>query len=223
MKLRDLMSQDVISVSPEAPLKEAARRMLEAHVSGLPVTDEDGKLVGVITEADFVKTEADRRSRARAGLLRWFVRDSEITDTARTVGDAMTTHVLTLGSESDHTEAARLMRNEGIKRIPIVDEAGHVRGIVSRSDIMRALARPDAEVLNEIETRVIKEIMWLDPSSVEVRCVDGDVTLRGRLDTRSETQMLLEFVRRVDGVTSVRDGLSWEFDDRSIPHPERVI
>ncbi|HEX9761843.1 MAG TPA: CBS domain-containing protein, partial [Acidimicrobiia bacterium] len=69
MRIRDLMTNDVITIGPEAPLKEAARRMLEARVSGLPVTDAEGKLVGIVTEADFVAGEADRRTRMRAGLL----------------------------------------------------------------------------------------------------------------------------------------------------------
>ena len=75
MKIQDLMTTNVITIGPEASLKEAARRMIEAGVSGLPVTDDSGSLVGVITEADFVKAESGRRAAKRARLLRWFTRD----------------------------------------------------------------------------------------------------------------------------------------------------
>lgn len=223
MRLGNLMTRDVVTVGPDAPLKEAARRMLEAHVSGLAVTSDGGVLVGVITEADFVKTEADRGSGARAGLLRWFVRDSEITDTARTVGDVMTTTVVTLGPDADHTEAARKMRAEGVKRIPIVDEANKLLGIVSRADIMRALVRPDADIIDVIENRIMREVMWIDPALVEVRCVDGDVVMRGRLETRSDAELLLEMARRVDGVISVRSDLSWKIDNRELAHHNPVL
>ncbi len=218
VKLRDLMTTDVVTVGRDAPLKEAARRMLAAKVSGLPVTDADGRIVGIITEADFVKTEADRRAPARAGLLRWFVRDSEIGNRARTVGEVMTTSVITLEPDADHTRAARAMQAEDVKRIPVVDDTNRLLGIVSRTDIMRALARPDGDILDVITKRVMREILWIDPALVDLICVDGNVSLRGRLDTRSDAELLIEFVKRVDGVISVEDGLSWEIDNRKVPY-----
>ena len=213
MRLRELMTSDVITIGPEAPLKEAARRMIEAGVSGLPVTQADGSLVGIVTEADFVATEADRRRKRPAGLLRFLFKEAEIPGQERLVGDVMSTDLITLGPEADHAEAARLMQTEGVKRVPVVDEAGRIVGLVSRSDILRVFARSDAEVLEEIEGYVIERVLWIDPKRVDVQCIDGNVTLRGRLETRSDAELLAELTSRVDGVMSVANHLEFEVDN----------
>jgi len=213
MRLRELMTSDVITIGPEAPLKEAARRMIEAGVSGLPVTQADGSLVGIVTEADFVATEADRRRKRPAGLLRFLFKEAEIPSQERLVGDVMSTDLITLGPEADHAEAARLMQTEGVKRVPVVDEAGRIVGLVSRSDILRVFARSDAEVLEEIEGYVIERVLWIDPKRVDVQCIDGNVTLRGRLETRSDAELLAELTSRVDGVMSVANHLEFEVDN----------
>src|SRR5690606_18362360 len=136
MKIRDLMTTDVMTIPADASLKEAARRMVEAGVSGLPVLDDEGLLVGIITESDFVKVEADRRgSGRRAGMLRFLDRHQDVPSQERTVGDVMTTKVVSIGPDVDHAEAARVMQQEGVKRLPIT-EADHLVGLVSRSDVM---------------------------------------------------------------------------------------
>ncbi len=213
MKLRDLMTRDVITIGPEAPLKEAARRMLEASVSGLPVTDADGMLVGMITEADFVATEADRRQKRPAGLLRFLYSDAELPSRERLVGDVMTKDLIVLGPEADHAEAARLMQTEGVKRIPVVDETDRVVGIVSRSDVLRVFARPDTEILEEIENDVVERILWIDPRLVEIKSTNGNVVMRGRLETRSDAELLAELTGRVDGVISVENHLEFDIDN----------
>jgi CBS domain-containing protein len=207
------MTRDVITIGPEAPLKEAARRMIEAGVSGLPVTQGDGSLVGIVTEADFVATEADRRRKRPAGLLRFLFKEAEIPSQERLVGDVMSTDLITLGPEADHAEAARLMQTEGVKRVPVVDEEGRIVGLVSRSDILRVFARSDAEILEEIEGYVIERVLWIDPKRVDVQCIDGNVTLRGRLETRSDAELLAELTSRVDGVMSVANHLEFEVDN----------
>ena len=213
MRLRELMTRDVITIGPEASLKEAARRMIEAGVSGLPVTQGDGSLVGIVTEADFVATEADRRRKRPAGLLRFLFKEAEIPSQERLVGDVMSTDLITLGPEADHAEAARLMQTEGVKRVPVVDEEGRIVGLVSRSDILRVFARSDAEILEEIEGYVIERVLWIDPKRVDVQCIDGNVTLRGRLETRSDAELLAELTSRVDGVMSVANHLEFEVDN----------
>lgn len=213
MRIRDLMTTDVITIGPEASLKEAARRMLEAGVSGLPVTDGEGKLVGILTEADFLATESERGRRSRTDrLLRVFTGDVEPFAKERNVGDVMSTEMITVGPDADHTEAARIMEKTGVKRLPVVDGSG-LRGLISRADILRAFARPDLEIIEEIEERILGQTLWVDPEKVEVGSVDGNVRLSGRLSTRTEAQLLVELVKRVDGVASVNDGLSWDVDD----------
>lgn len=217
MKVSQLMTPEVITVGRDTSLKEAARRMIEAAVSGLVVTDGSGALVGVITEADFVKTESERRAGKRARLLRWFSRNEpEVSDTERLVGDVMTPEVITLGSEADHAEAARLMRKAGVKRIPIVDEEGRLIGILSRSDIMRAFARPDADIVAEIEDHVMGDVLWIDPRRATIRCIEGNLVLSGRLETKSDVTLLEALARRVDGVVSLASHLEWEIDNTKL-------
>ena len=215
MDVRNLMTTDVLTIGPDAPLKEAARRMIEAGISGLPVTD-DGKLVGIITEADFVKTEADRRKKERAGLLRFFTDSGGPAATARNVGDVMTRDVLTLRPDTDHAEAARIMQAEGIKRLPVVD-GGKLVGLVSRTDMLKAFARPDAEIIAEIVDRVLGDVLWIPAQKVDVACEDGNVVLSGRLETKSDADLLEELTRRLDGVVSVSAHLTYEVDNTKTP------
>ncbi|MGD2042629.1 MAG: CBS domain-containing protein [Acidimicrobiia bacterium] len=216
MKVRDLMTTQVISVGPKASLKEAARRMIEAGISGLLVTDDTGSLVGVITEADFVKGESGRRAAKRARLLRWFGDGDEMPSTERLVEDVMTSDVITLGPDADHADAARVMRKSGIKRIPIVEDDGTLRGIVSRSDILRAFARADSEIVAELRDHVMGEVLWIDPRKVEVKSVDGNVELHGHLETKSDAALLEDLTKRLDGVVSVNSHLTWEVDNTKL-------
>ncbi|MEX2252179.1 MAG: CBS domain-containing protein [Acidimicrobiia bacterium] len=216
MKLRDLMTRDVITVGPDASLKEAARRMLEGGVSGLPVTQGDGSLVGIITEADFVRTEADRRRKTSAGLLGFIYKEVELPSQERLVGDVMSTNLIVLGPEADHAEAARMMQSGGVKRIPVVGEDGRVVGLVSRSDILRVFARTDQEILEEIQGHLIGKVLWIDPKRVEIRSTEGNVVLRGRLETRSDAELLAKLTARVDGVVSVANHLDFETDNTKL-------
>ena len=214
MRIRDLMTTDLITVGPEMSLKEAARRMLMAGVSGLPVTQE-GALVGIITEADFVSAEAERGDRKRAGLLRLFVRENGVPSYERTVGDVMTREIRVIGPDAEHVEAARLMHDHRVKRLPVVEDDRLV-GLISRTDVIRSFVRPDREIVDEIRESVMRKVMWVDPKRVAVNSEDGNVTLAGNLETRSDVELLEELAKRVDGVASVRNYLSYEVDNTKL-------
>lgn len=214
MRIRDLMTTDVLTVGPGASLKEAARRMLEAGISGMPVT-EDGDLIGIITEADFVASEAERRSESRAGLLRFLHRDEDVPSQERRVGDVMTTNVVTIDPEADHSLAARLMQSKRVKRIPVV-ENDRLVGLVSRADILKPYTRSDSDIIDEITEDVMRKILWIDPGRVTVRSVEGNVALTGQLETKSDTTLLAELTMRLDGVTSVKNELSYEVDNTKL-------
>lgn len=216
MRVRDVMTKDVIGIGPEAALKEAARRMITASVSGLVVADDQGSLVGVISEADFVKTEAGRRADTRAGLLRWLFPAKTFPDSEQRVGDVMTTDPVTIGPDADHAEAARLMGKARVKRLPVVDHDGKLVGIISRSDILRVFARSDAEIVAEIRDRVIRDVLWIDPKPVKIVCDDGNVILSGLLETKSDADLLVGLTRRLDGVVSIQDHLTWAIDNTRV-------
>lgn len=212
MRIRELMTKDVITIGPDAPLKEAARQMLEASVSGLPVTGGRGELVGIITEADFVKSEANRGRRTRAGLLRWFVHDDAVPSEPLTVADVMSSPVLTVHPDEQHSQAARLLMKNRIKRVPVVED-GRLLGLISRVDLLRSFVRSDQAIIKDIRNDVMKRTLWIEPDSVQVASTDGNVTLEGLLGTRSDAELLVALTERLDGVASVSSQLTWELDN----------
>lgn len=211
MRIRDLMTTDVITVSPETSIKSAASQMVEAGVSGLVVTNSDDEVVGILSEADFVKSAANRGSEERAGLLRWFARPSRPEIAGTHVGEIMTTPVLIVAPGAKHQEAARLMDRKGVKRLPVVED-GELIGIISRADIVRAFNRSDEEIRNEIVGELLPHVLWIDPERLRVTCDDGVVQLQGQLATKVDAELVEYMAGRVDGVIGVEANLSWEFN-----------
>lgn len=195
------MTQDVITVAPGTSLKVVAAMLVEARISGVPVCDGEGRVLGVVSEADIIwKTQGYHAERSR--FLRWIVDKTGgdfVRLDARNAGDAMTAPALTVGPDADVTSAARLMVERRVNRLPVV-ENGRLVGIVTRADLVRAFTRADAEIAAEIRERVLLETMWLDPSAVEVTVEAGDVTLTGEFE---EPELVESFVRRIPGVVSV--------------------
>lgn len=165
--------------------------------------------MGVITEGDILHQETLRNpSTTIRGLFR---RDA---DYSRTVSEAMATKLVTISPDADHTEAARLMESAGVKRLPVVGSNGSLVGIVSRSDVLRVFGRVDSEIEDEVVAEVIERILWLDPDSVKVSVESGRVALSGEVPARSDTRILEEMTKRVDGVTEVdASDLSFDVDD----------
>jgi CBS domain-containing protein len=214
------MSTDVITVSPQTTLKDAAAEMLDTGVSGLPVTDQ-GRLVGIITEADFVERQAaaDPPPARYRPLSVIFGRRRGRLDTATTVGQVMSTDLVTVAPEMRVSRAARFMVEGGVKRLPVVDGAGILVGVISRADVMRVFARSDAEIAHEIDELMNRRLLPVSPGDVGVEVADGVVGLRGRVDARVDAEVLVDIVSRMDGVLSVTDDLQWDVDSR-VP-PER--
>ena len=144
MKVRDLMQSDVRTTSPDESLKDVARTLVENRISGMPVCDAEGKVVGVISEGDILFKERGRPEQ-RSAPLGWLLDGGSRTDlkkaTARTVGDAMTAPAVTIRPSSSATAAARLMIEQGVNRLPVVMQDGRVVGIVTRADLVRAFTR----------------------------------------------------------------------------------
>lgn len=202
MKVADLMTVDVVSATPDQPLKAAARELGARGVSGLPVLDATGVVVGVLSEADILAKEVDGRRESHA-LLR-FLEGPPIDDRfdAVTVGEAMSAPPIVIAPERRIAEAASLMLTEGINRLPVVDGDGRLVGIVTRADLVRAFARDDASVAREI-LQAARDDLWLDPARISIAVVDGVVTLGGELDTEAEERALVATARRVPGVVEV--------------------
>lgn len=213
MNVGDIMTSEVTTIGGDAPLKEAAMLMVHAGISGIPVVDDEGRVIGIITEADFVAAEADRSwGRQRKRLLANFFGEAE-TAAASVVSDVMTKEPHTIDSASSVTEAARRMTDLDVKRLPVVTPDGTLAGIISRADVMGAFARSDEELKAEIEADVIDRIMRLAPGSVDVAVEDGVVKLKGVVETKSDARLLEELAVRVEGVISVDSDVEYGRDD----------
>lgn len=126
----------------------------------------------------------------------------------------MTSPAITIGPERNVSAAARLMTENGIKRLPVVDKDGKLAGIITRSDLVRAFARPDGEIEREIREDVVRQALWLEGEGLDVRVERGEVTLSGELERRSDAELLPRFTARVPGVVTVDSSLTWRLDDR---------
>jgi CBS domain-containing protein len=209
MKVHELMTRQVVTTTPETSLKEVARVMMSQKISGVPVVDGDGHLVGVVSEGDIVHQESIRRP---GTSLMSLLRRTE--GSALTVAEVMTTKVLTVTADDDHTDAARRMESSGVKRLPVIDEAKKLIGLISRSDLLKAYGRADEDIAAEIESEVIRRILWLDAGRVSVEVGEGKVTLSGKVLTRSDARILEEMTRRIDGVVRVDvSNLEYDVDD----------
>ncbi|MFF8841033.1 CBS domain-containing protein [Streptomyces sp. NPDC015130] len=198
MKVGGLMTDDVVSTVPAASFRDVAKSLAEHDISGVPVVDEDDRVIGVVSESDLL---------ARDEL------------TAR---DLMTTPAITVHAEETVADAARLMVRRGVERLPVVDEEERLVGIVTRRDLLCVYLRPDAEIRQRIREDVLTDAMDLPGDAVDVHVLDGVVTLGGRVRRRSQAQMLVGLAEEVDGVVAVVDRLSFHEDDARLASSTRT-
>jgi len=202
VKVVDVMTTDVISVAPDTPITDAARLMFRNKVSGLPVCDESMCLIGIITEADFLRLEVARQ-------------EVEHPQPVETVGEVMSRSVVTIGPEASIGDAAKMMVVHDVNRLPVVDRRSHILGIISRLDVVAVFTRPDDVIEDEIREDVIRRVLFVDPDTLGVSVANGVVRFEGEIGTRTEARLLEEVVRRLDGVMRVDNGLSWRIDDEA--------
>ena len=224
MKIEKLMSENVITVGPDTPLREVAAMLAEHRISGLPVVGERLQVLGVVSEADILLKEQGPGPR-HGRIVGWLAGDGADTDklSARTAGEAMTSPAITIGRGAHVSSAARLMTETGIKRLPVVDGNGTLIGIVTRADLVRAFARPDAEIEHEIREDVMYHTLWLEQPGVAVRVEQGEVRLAGKLERRSDAELLERFVALVPGVVTVSSTLRWTWDDRKAQGDDNAL
>ena len=216
MKVRDLMTTNPVTTTPDTPLKEAARLMVKHKVSGLPVV-KNGKVVGMVTEGDFLRQEANRDQPYRFSLLDALFGDQPASPpNAEKVGQVMTEQVLTVAPDASLSEAARIMVNRRVKRLPVVGTDGSLIGVISRADVVNAFTKPDDVIEDEIREDIIRRLLFLTPEAIDVSVSQGIVTLSGELENRTEAHLLEELTRRLDGVIRVDSHLTFEVDDQRI-------
>lgn len=212
MRIQDVMTTDVSTISPDALLKEAAIEFVQRRISGMPVVGGDGTVLGVISETDILPKEGGEH-RGSGGFLQWLVDPDDPWINQRfdavTVADAMSSPARTILPGRPLAEAAKIMLDEDINRLPVVDSEGLLVGLVSRGDLIRAFARPDEEIRREIQEDVLHGVMWLDPSSLDVTVTSGIVTLNGEVASKADAELLPTFARKVPGVVDVRSTVTY--------------
>jgi CBS domain-containing protein len=191
MLARELMTTSVVTINPQASVKDAIR-LLDAHnITALPVVEDDNRLVGIVSEADLLRGRImdDPRAHLRPG--------GELPEpSSQTVGDVMTRFVVSVEEAADVSDVARLILETGVKSLPVV-HLGRVVGMISRRDLIAVLAATDDHIKNEIDS--VLNDAGLD---FEVTVVNGVVTLVGRGSER-DRRVAKTLARTVGGVTAV--------------------
>jgi CBS domain-containing protein len=217
MKAAQVMTFGAATIKPEASIREAARMMLDYRISGLPVVDDEGNLVGIITEGDLLGGVTGDRQRRR--WLEFILNDGSASPPqpprAQSVGELMTRQVITATEDTPVQEIVKQMKTNGIKRIPVV-KGNKVVGIVSRSDLLRGLAleakmMPSADAEDyALRDRVLQKLMEEGRGTgvcVNVLVQQGVVELRGAMPNQDLAARLVATARQVPGVKDVVDRL----------------
>ena len=218
MKIKDVMTTEVLTVVEDTPFKDVVDLLVEHRISSVPVVDDEGHLVGLVTEADLMSKEAfDLRHRRPlaavseliSGTSRWSGKASGLT-----AGAVMTQRVVTIGPAEDVRAAARRMLELGVKRFPVV-EHGRVVGIVSRQDLLRIFHRPDADILAELEAKMASSLYAPEDHSVTASVADGVVTLTGSVRWSGEVPVMVGLAADVAGAVHVDDRITYDHVDGS--------
>lgn len=206
--VKDIMTTHVVAVRKYASFKDIAISLREHRVSAFPVLDEDDKVIGVVSEADLLTKEALVPRAPGLGGGRWHHKD-HVKAAGVTAGDLMSAPPVTARPLDTIGSAARLMYGRKVKRLPVIDADGRLVGIVSRSDVLSVYSRPDADIRAEITERVMLEQLLTDPARFTLTVADGIVTVEGVPETAANGHDMIEEIRHVEGVVSVRDRLSY--------------
>jgi CBS domain-containing protein len=222
MRAMDVMTQPIISVGPNDTTVHAVRLMLQKRISGLPVIDQFGRLVGMVTEGDFLRRAETSTQRQRPRWLEFLVGPGRMADEyvhthGRKISDVMSPDPVTVAEETPLEQIVTLMEKRRIKRVPVM-RGEQVVGMVSRANLLHALARLSGEARPAVVSdRTIREQLmaelgkekWAPTAAIEVIVRDGTVDLWGTITDERERQALIVAAENIPGVTGVNDHLAW--------------
>ena len=189
-RVGDVMTREVLTARSDASLKSLAVLMRGRGVSGIPIVDDEERLIGIVTKRDVLKEAGGTNA-----------------------GSIMTRRPVAVSPETSLRGALDALVEAGVRRLPVVDPDGRVVGIVSESDLLLPLVRDDEEIRREICTEVLNPMPWLDCADIAATVEDGEVTLEGELERRSDRALLVQIVERIPGVLRVNDLLRHRVDD----------
>jgi CBS domain-containing protein len=222
MKAHEVMTWGVVSVETDAPVLQAAQLMLQNRISGLPVVDAKGGLVGIVTEGDFLRRSELGTQRRRPRWLEFLIGPGRLAAeyvhaSGRKVNEIMTPSPYTITQDTPLEEIVQLMEKHRIKRVPVVDD-GKLIGMVSRANLLHALAslareaKPLAGDDLTIRERILSDLTkqsWAPTGLINIVVRNGVVELWGTIMDDRERQALIVVAENVPGVKDVRDHLVW--------------
>jgi CBS domain-containing protein len=222
MKAQDIMTRDVISIDSDSTVLQAARLMLQHHISGLPVIDKNGELVGVLSEGDFLRRRETKTERKRSRWLEFLMGPGRIAaeyshSHGSKVSEVMTTEVQSVEQDTALEDIVEVMERKRIKRVPVLC-GGQVVGIITRSNLMRAMvslarsAQPASKNDAEIRAKLLAEMQkekWAPLATVDVVVHEGIVELWGAIIDERQRTALKVAAENTAGVKSVIDHLVW--------------
>jgi len=224
MKVADVMVTSVLSVGPDASVREVASMMLERRISGMPVVDDKGRILGIVSEGDLIRRPEIETDRAPAGWLHVFLSDEErarefVKSHGRKVREVMTQPAICVAPDTPLAVVVRLMERHRVKRLPVV-ENGRLAGLVTRADLLRALLTRQAEAPvaasdQELRVRIdsmLRDEDWAASAVVYVQVENGVAQLWGTVESDAQLQALILAVRGLPGVKDVQQHLG-----RTIP------
>ncbi|PWK65198.1 CBS domain protein [Streptomyces sp. CG 926] len=204
IKVADLMTDEVATVTPHTAFKEVAKLLAQYDVSGAPVLDDEDRVVGVISQTDLLAASVSAPGTEPANGAPGRI---------PVTGDLMSAPAITVHAEETAAGAARLMTRRGIERLPVVDVEDRLVGIITRRDLLRTFLRPDAEIRRRVVEEVLTDVLSVSTDEVEVHVVDGIVSLDGRTERRSQLLALRNLVEGIDGVVAVAMHVTARIDD----------
>jgi CBS domain-containing protein len=221
MRAHQIMTRKVVAVTPEQTVLQAANLMLENHVSGLPVLDQTGAVVGIVSEGDFLRRSEMGTSRKRNRLLSFIFghgceAEDYVHEHGRRVSEVMTPSPITIGEDASLSDIVSVMERNKIKRVPVVRH-GKLTGIVSRSNLLQTLASladdvpsptTDDDHIRQLITEEIEKHDWC-PIGLNVIVRDGIAHLSGVIPNERYRQAIIVAAENVQGVVKVHDHLFW--------------
>ncbi|GIF01158.1 hypothetical protein Ari01nite_86220 [Paractinoplanes rishiriensis] len=205
-KVSDVMTRDVVTAGPDAPINELAGLLTRHRISAVPVVADDGRLLGLVSEADL----AARISRTAPAP-----RHATAARAPR-ARDLMSRPVHTAAPDELLSAAARRMRKRHVRRLIVTDDTRRVTAVVSRADLMRLYTRGDDTLRREITEQVLKKTLWIGPAQVRADVDAGVVTLTGEVGRRSTAEIAARLSAGVPGVSHVVDNIAYAFDDTAL-------
>lgn len=217
MYARDVMSTPVVTARADTPVKELAALLTTYRISGVPIVDDGGQVVGIVSESDFLTKlqHAEKHSGIRGTLERLADPEGERKSGARVASELMTSPVITADIGATVRDIVGSMTTHKVNRVPIVDGQKLV-GIVTRADVLRTFMRSDATVTEDVRQRLVHDL-WFDNDHLSISTENGIVRIQGEVDKRSDVSMVERWVTATDGVVGVDiDQLRYRLDDRRI-------